>query len=67
MKYELWHSRDDGSDVYTLLPVDLAHDRSLLEPEARMIWSVEAATWEDACRRQHEFLGWEPYKPMPDS
>lgn len=25
-----------------------------------------ARDWADACRQQHEFLGWEPYKPMPE-
>lgn len=23
-----------------------------------------ARDWNDACRQQHEFLGWQPYKPM---
>ncbi len=31
---------------------------------ATLIWSCDAASWEDACTKQHEFLGWEPYKPM---
>lgn len=29
-----------------------------------IIWMVEAESWEDACRRYHEFQGWEPYVPM---
>jgi hypothetical protein len=67
MKYELWHSRDGQSDIYTLLAVGASRDRSLPEPDARVVWTVEADTWDDACRQQHEFLGWEPYKPMTET
>ncbi len=27
----------------------------------------EAPTWEDAMRQYHEWQGWEPYQPMPDT
>ena len=66
MKYELWHVRDGDADVYTLLPSGASHDQALLESSARVIWSVEARTWDDARQRQHEFLGWEPYKPAAE-
>lgn len=69
MKYALWHSRDGNSDIYTLLAVDETHDgakNAALEPGAKIIRTFEADTWEKARRQQHEYLGWEPYKPIED-
>ena len=31
--------------------------------DAKLIWSVNAESFEIAKMKQHEFLGWEPYKP----
>ena len=64
MKYELWHSQDGRSDIYTLLAVGAG--RGALEPSAIVVWTVEAETWDEARRRQHEFLGWEPYQPVTE-
>jgi hypothetical protein len=61
-RYELWHSAADGE--YTFFPADAA----ALHPDrgagARLIWTVDAASWEEAQAKKHEFLGWEPYQPM---
>ena len=64
MKYELWYSRGGGCDVHTLLAADAPDKRVALEADAVVIWTVDAVSWEEACSRQHEFLGWDPYKPM---
>jgi hypothetical protein len=37
--------------------------RKLLPPNAKLVWSVEATSWEDARARMHRYLGWQPYKP----
>lgn len=37
--------------------------RKLLPPNATLVWSVEATSWEDARARMHRYLGWQPYKP----
>jgi len=66
MEYELWQSREGNVEVHTLLPSGTRLSPPLLEPDARVIWKFEAENWEDARRKQHEFLGWEPYKPMTD-
>ena len=29
-----------------------------------MIWTAEAETWEEACFKRNEYLGWSPYRPM---
>jgi hypothetical protein len=33
---------------------------------ARCLWTVEASSWEAAQAAKHDFLGWEPYQPLPD-
>jgi hypothetical protein len=64
MRYELRHSASEGCHTFFLAnqrPPDLTSD-------ARFIWAVEAATWEEAQTAKHEFLGLEPYRPMePES
>lgn len=64
MKYVLYQSESDSSFSFFLE----GDDRSIgaLAADARLIWSVEAASWEEACELKHEFLGWEPYKPMDE-
>lgn len=63
MTYELWHSQTAG--CHTFFPSGSAAAEQL-EPDAVLIWSTEAESWEDAQRQKHEFLGWEPYVPMDD-
>ena len=61
MKYELW--RSDSESSYTFIAAGHAEQAGGLPSDAILIWTVEANTWEDARRQQHEFLGWEPYEP----
>jgi len=63
MRYELWHSESEGGHTFFS-----SHQRpGALEEDARLIWTTEAATWEEAQTAKHKFLGWEPYRPMPES
>jgi hypothetical protein len=62
MKYELWHSESESS--YDRFASGDKGNADMLPPDAHLIWTVEAESWDDACRKQHEFLGWEPYKPV---
>ena len=66
MRYELW-AEMDGTEViaYELLaqtdprgPVN-----SPSQPGAKVLAVIEASSYEEAKQRQHELLGWEPYKP----
>jgi len=59
MKYELW-AEDDG---YVLFPEDNESARGLLSEAARLAHVIEADSWDEARKRQHELLGWEPYGP----
>jgi hypothetical protein len=61
-RYELWHSEADGE--YTFIPAEDAAPHPDSGTGARLIWTVDAASWEEAQAKKHEFLGWEPYQPM---
>ena len=66
MKYELWGHEEEGEVVgYTFFPVDEMYERrlQLLEPNSKLVWTVEASAYDDAMRLYHERMGWEPYKP----
>jgi hypothetical protein len=62
MLYELW---DDGlyapacGDEHWL---HCCHRKQ--EPGAKVVWSYEARSSNDAMRALHEHQGWAPYEPM---
>ena len=58
--YELWYSKNQNS--YALFPKGDESNMRLLESDAKLIWEVSATSWEEAVSKQHEYLGWEPYK-----
>jgi len=64
-RYELWYSEEEESFA-SFEKVD-ERNRKLLPADARKIWEVEAETWEEAQIKIHEFMGWEPYKPMNEN
>jgi len=59
MKYELWHSKQEVS--YTFYEAGCSGG-CFLPSDARCIWTVEAASWEEAQTLKNIYLGWEPYK-----
>lgn len=61
-RYLLYDSQSEGS--LTFVPAVHMDQASLLPVDARLIWQVEAKSWEIACMKKHEYLGWEPYKPL---
>nr|CAS02829.1 putative integron gene cassette protein [uncultured bacterium] len=61
VRYELW--QDDVEGSLSFFPEDSASYRSRLGPEAKLVWSCTAESWEQAQSLKHEHLGWEPYKP----
>lgn len=63
MKFELW-MEESG---YLFFGEENDSARRLLEPGAKLIRTFDAATYEEACALKHEFLGWEPYKPMEET
>ncbi len=59
--YELWYSKSQNS--YAFFPKGDQSNMNLLEPDAELIWQVLAESWEEAISKQHEYLGWDAYKP----
>ena len=62
MIYELWYSL--STDSYSFFPINNNSARKLLESDAVIIQCIEAENWEEACRFQHKYLGWEDYKKV---
>jgi len=60
--YELWQEGDDHS----FFPADNDSARETLSPGAKLIWRVEATSWEEACHKRNEYLGWDEYRPFQD-
>jgi hypothetical protein len=65
MKWELWLSESQSS--YSMIPVSGTDDEALarrhLEPDAKIIFTVDAETWDEAAQARNDFLGWGPYVP----
>lgn len=59
MQFELWE--DERS--HTLIPANSEQYRKHLTAAARLIWTVEADSFEAALAAMHERLGWKPYEP----
>jgi hypothetical protein len=66
MKYELWQAEDEDVVSYSFFAEGNEIARRFLESNAKLIWIVETDSWDEACSRKHEFLGWEPYIPMEE-
>jgi len=65
-RFELWFHEDDEGAAYELLGDEVPRGPANLpaEPGARIVAVIEAESYEAAKQRQHELLGWEPYKPF---
>lgn len=59
-KYELWELKNG----YEFFPESNISAKNLLPDDAKLILTVEAGSWDEAQTKKHEYLGWEPYKPM---
>jgi hypothetical protein len=49
--YELWRELDG---TYSFLP----REGDATRPDADLVWTVEADTWEEAVAAQRQYLGW---------
>lgn len=65
MQFQLWHS--PSANAFTFVPAEPPPALSLIEDDARLMWTVEADSWDEAQAKKHEFLGWEPYVPIDES
>ena len=60
--WELWEAEDGLSHAFG--PADSPQHRQLLDESERLIWTVEAPSYNDAQRALHDHMGWDPYIPM---
>jgi len=73
LKHELWKEAN-GEQTFCLAGPMGNEARSLLGPDASLIWTVEAANHFEAMTKYYEFMGWGTYntdqewdrKPYPD-
>jgi hypothetical protein len=54
LSYELWQE----ADGFSFFVEDNESARRLLVPNATLIWSCTASSWEEAQARKEQFLGW---------
>lgn len=65
--YELWYSEPDQFSSAKQFYFFVANTEDAckdLPQNAKLLWTVTASSWEEAQAKKHEYLGWEPYKPM---
>ncbi len=68
VSYSVWSSADGGSLTMCVDDVPNGPLRpDLSEPGMRRVKTFEADSWDVAMALYHEWMGWEPYKPMPDA
>lgn len=69
MLYELWQAKDKTEQSFA--PIDSYIKQPFLKQTVdgeamEKVWEVEADTWEEACTKYHEYMGWEPYIPFDE-
>ena len=72
MKHELW--KEDGGYTFCFAGRLGDQARDMLEPDARLIWAVEADSHFEAMTKYYQFMNWEDYRsdfkedkdPYPD-
>lgn len=62
MKHELWAEQDGSGFTFCLAGPLGEGARKLLNPAARLIWTVEANSHFEAMTKYYEFMGWEEYQ-----
>lgn len=66
-KYELWRSPDGGSDAFfaaNLYTDEQKQER--IEPGSKLIWTTEAASWNEAQQKRYDFMDWGHYRTIEE-
>ena len=67
LKHQVWSSPDENSVSCYVASREADEQREKISPEEILVFEFFAASWLDAMNRYHDWQGWEPYKPIPDS
>lgn len=66
-KYELWRSPDGGMDSFFAASAYTAEQKhGRLEPGSELIWTTEAASWNEAQQKRYNFMGWGHYRTLEE-
>lgn len=60
--FEVWESEEEGS--ISLFDEDNSSARSMLEPDAKHIYSIRAATYEEAMQAHYDACDYGTYIPI---
>ncbi len=63
--YEAW-GHDSARDATVASPaaIESMRQKGLLSPTAKLLYRIQAHTWEEAMAIHHLRMGWEPYQPV---
>lgn len=64
--WELWKTEDDGLTFAPAYKIGELMNLGVLDHTSKCIWSIMADSYIDAMTKYHEYMEWEPYKPMLD-
>lgn len=64
MTYELWDNEQKQSFFARTLDEAYWGKVSALGDSAQVVYSVEAASWDEAMEAVYAFLGWGTYRPL---
>ncbi|HEY3963427.1 MAG TPA: hypothetical protein VGM05_02650 [Planctomycetaceae bacterium] len=70
MRYELWEY-ENGHTFFEVAGDEAAHDAQvrqlkLDEPQARLAWTVEAGSWNEASQFLYDRKGWGRYRTLEE-
>jgi hypothetical protein len=64
--FTLWQNSDGSLTFLQGSGPPVFADGSPQDGTHRLLWQVQAGSYNEAMRKYHEHMGWEPYQPMRD-
>ena len=65
-RFELWRSEVEGSDSFFPAPKTAEERVRHLPPDAKLLWTTEAASWNEAQQKRYDFMGWGRYRRVEE-
>lgn len=60
MEIEIYESIEG----YTAIDKEHQQKQLIIEPNSKLIKTIEGVDWNDCMKKYHDYMGWEPYKPI---
>lgn len=61
MKWEIWDDSDELGTSYSCFPVSSVSAAACMNPNAKLLHTFEASSWNEAMTKQNELMDWGPY------